>query len=138
MEQPPEQPTSWLYMNPIKPEGWLHAAEPNGEQGPNIPLNDYLEEAQNLPVPPATSEIPPPPHRALPIRELPPRRGKVVNIWTCSRQCICGVGGMKVSVEPCPQCGIARCPSCRVDRVRFRPSNPTLSVDETDARTNAE
>lgn len=76
MERPPDQPASWLHMSPTKPEVWLHAA-PNGEQGPNISLNDYLEEPQNLAVPPQASEIPPP------IRERLPRRKKGVNVWAC-------------------------------------------------------
>ncbi|KAH6974295.1 hypothetical protein BKA56DRAFT_619242 [Ilyonectria sp. MPI-CAGE-AT-0026] len=102
----------------------------NGEQGPNLPLNDYLEEAQNLPVPPETSGIPPL------IRERPPRR-KGVNVWTCSRQCICGHDGMKVNVDPCPHCHTPRCAYCKVYRIRERSSNPPLPVDETDPQTNA-
>ncbi|KAL6415995.1 hypothetical protein AUP68_00202 [Ilyonectria robusta] len=71
-----------------------------------------------------------------PVRELPPR-GKVSNLWTCSRQCACGHDGMKVSVDPCPHCHTPRCAYCKVYRFRSRSSNPPFSVDETDAQTSA-
>ncbi|KAH7256403.1 hypothetical protein BKA59DRAFT_71877 [Fusarium tricinctum] len=52
----------------------------------------------------------------VPYREQPPRR-KVVWIWVC---CCCGNGGMKVSVDPCPYCGIPRCPNCGTQRYNTR------------------
>ncbi|KAK2136379.1 hypothetical protein NOF04DRAFT_1001920 [Fusarium oxysporum II5] len=51
-----------------------------------------------------------------PYRVRPPRR-KVVWIWFC---CCCGHGGMKVSVDPCPRCGIPRCPNCDTQRYNTR------------------
>ncbi|EWZ86970.1 hypothetical protein FOWG_10432 [Fusarium oxysporum f. sp. lycopersici MN25] len=51
-----------------------------------------------------------------PYRVRPPRR-KVVWIWFC---CCCGHGGMKVSVDPCPRCGVPRCPNCDTQRYNTR------------------
>ncbi|KAK2691886.1 hypothetical protein QWA68_009112 [Fusarium oxysporum] len=53
----------------------------------------------------------------IPFRELPSRR-KVVWIWTC---CVCGQGGMKISVDPCFRCGFDRCPNCETRRANTRP-----------------
>lgn len=70
-------------------------------------------------LPAAFEAAPPPPRLPVPIRELPPRR-KVVWIWIC---CCCGHGGMKVSVDPCPHCGIPRCPTCHTQRYNIRGSD---------------
>lgn len=51
----------------------------------------------------------------VPIQEL--ARRKVVWVWIC---CCCGHGGMKVSVDPCPRCGVPRCPSCDTQRINTR------------------
>jgi hypothetical protein len=51
-----------------------------------------------------------------PIIETAPRR-KVVWVWIC---CVCGYGGMKVSVDPCPNCCNPRCPNCDTRRINTR------------------
>ncbi|OBS27123.1 hypothetical protein FPOA_01064 [Fusarium poae] len=52
----------------------------------------------------------------IPISEIAPRR-KVVWVWIC---CVCGYGGMKVSVDPCPNCCNPRCPNCDTRRINTR------------------
>ncbi|KAH7256401.1 hypothetical protein BKA59DRAFT_467397 [Fusarium tricinctum] len=52
----------------------------------------------------------------VPVKQLPPRK-KAVWIWAC---CVCGNGGMKVSVDPCPYCGTPRCPNCDTRRANAR------------------
>lgn len=49
-----------------------------------------------------------------------------------SRQCCCGHGGMKVSVDPCPHCGIARCPNCNTQRFHIRGSNGLPAPEDED------
>ncbi|KAM5525898.1 hypothetical protein FOXYSP1_01942 [Fusarium oxysporum f. sp. phaseoli] len=46
-----------------------------------------------------------------------PSRRKVIWIWFC---CSCGNGGMKVSTDPCPRCGIPRCVNCDTQRLYTR------------------
>lgn len=52
----------------------------------------------------------------IPIVDIAPRR-KVVWVWIC---CVCGYGGMKVSVDPCPNCCNPRCPNCDTRRINTR------------------
>ncbi|RSL64954.1 hypothetical protein CEP54_004425 [Fusarium duplospermum] len=65
-----------------------------------------------------------PPTVCPPFRELPPRR-KVVWVWIC---CCCGHGGMKVSVDPCPNCGIPRCPNCTTQRLNIRGASEDIHI----------
>ncbi|KAH7196661.1 uncharacterized protein B0J16DRAFT_3882 [Fusarium flagelliforme] len=53
----------------------------------------------------------------IPIIEGPPGRRRVVWVWVC---CICGYGGMKISVDPCPNCCNPRCPNCDTRRINTR------------------
>lgn len=41
-------------------------------------------------------------------------------------QCQCGHGGMKITVDPCPYCGVPRCANCDTRRFnsRLNTSNP--------------
>ncbi|KAI9167924.1 hypothetical protein HJFPF1_04065 [Paramyrothecium foliicola] len=43
---------------------------------------------------------------------------KTVTLWTC---CVCGYGGMPVSVAACQHCANPRCPYCLVERVKTKP-----------------
>ncbi|KAH7110199.1 hypothetical protein EDB81DRAFT_832649 [Dactylonectria macrodidyma] len=39
---------------------------------------------------------------------------KWVFFWTC---CLCGSAGMNISVDPCRNCGIKRCPNCITEKL---------------------
>ncbi|KAG6993320.1 hypothetical protein FocnCong_v018098 [Fusarium oxysporum f. sp. conglutinans] len=83
-----------------QPKGCVDAVDVNLRPDGCLILDGYLP--LNLPL--------------IPVKELP-RRRKVVWVWVC---CICGLGGMKVAVVSCPNCGIGRCPNCETRRYPIR------------------
>ncbi|KAH7155617.1 hypothetical protein B0J13DRAFT_230234 [Dactylonectria estremocensis] len=111
-----------------EPDIWPDGSRNEAEEPPPLPSSPPLVRLDICPVPSASFAAPPPPRLPLPIHELPPRR-KVVWIWIC---CCCGHGGMKVSVDPCPHCGIPRCPNCNTQRFHIRGSNGLPAPEDED------
>ncbi|KAI1067959.1 hypothetical protein LB507_004502 [Fusarium sp. FIESC RH6] len=67
--------------------------------------------------PPITCVAAPLLNSRIPIIEGAPGRRRVVWVWVC---CVCGYGGMKISVDPCPNCCNPRCPNCDTRRINTR------------------
>lgn len=115
-----------FWMRPTEPDVWPDESFKRAQKPPLSPSNQPLFCLLVRAAESARSETPPPPRQPLPFRELPPRR-KVVWIWIC---CCCRHEGMKVSVDPCPHCGIPRCPNCNTQRLHIRGGSNGLPAPE--------
>ncbi|KAF2194235.1 hypothetical protein K469DRAFT_193687 [Zopfia rhizophila CBS 207.26] len=52
-----------------------------------------------------------------PVRQLPPGRKRTAYLWQC---CQCGLSGISIQTQSCPECQQARCASCQTTKVRVR------------------
>ncbi|KAI5458227.1 hypothetical protein BGZ63DRAFT_407518 [Mariannaea sp. PMI_226] len=65
---------------------------------------------------------------SLPIQEVPKRgRRRKIWVWIC---CRCCHGGMKVQTDPCPHCGIPRCPACPCQEIWVRVADGTPDIED--------
>jgi len=50
-------------------------------------------------------------------RQLPPGRRRAVYVWQC---CQCGLSGINIQVDTCPECQCARCAYCKTTKIQVR------------------
>ncbi|CVK84648.1 uncharacterized protein FMAN_01600 [Fusarium mangiferae] len=131
----PSPPTSTFRNIQEKATAYIHEADFWLNEAENRNSTLAVTDWRNLCLRPPIfflNSAPPTLYFQTPFNELAPRK-KVVYVWIC---CQCGHGGMKITVDPCPYCGVPRCANCDTRRFnsRLNTSNPYPESEDLSCR----